>query len=380
MTFELARLCLPYGEAALPEDVSERDIRLLHFDGRRPRDITVRVNVRGDSVCGETDGFSPFALAVPEISAGPTLERLGSADAIRSASQVAGSRFRSGVPVVYVASGETYADVLALGPVATPSGGPILLTHRDQLPEATREMLLRLMPGRIVILGGHGAISAVVEQALRQFAADGVSRLSGFDRYETASALLAASFPVATPVVFIATGENFPDAIAGGAAAARLNAPVVLVQPDALPAASAAELARLRPERIYVLGGSGAVSAGVLVRLAEFASSSVERLAGADRFHTAVRISHEFFPRGASTVYLAAGEEFGAALAAVPAAARDSAPILLTRSSQIPAVVRDELERLRPERIVILGARGATAAMLREDVAELQSRWRVQRR
>ena len=94
-------------------------------------------------------------------------------------------------------------------------------------------------------------------------------RLAGADRYATAAAISQATFSPGVPVAYVATASSFPDALAGGAAAAG-KGPILLVSPAGIPAATAGELARLKPGRIVVLGGSGAVSDSVLVELAAF--------------------------------------------------------------------------------------------------------------
>jgi putative cell wall-binding protein len=76
----------------------------------------------------------------------------------------------------------------------------------------------------------------------------------------------AETFPAAD-TVFVATGGNYPDALAGSAAAARLGAPVLLVTSDAVPGSVVAELARLSPRSIVVLGGTAAVGEPVLAAL-----------------------------------------------------------------------------------------------------------------
>src|SRR5680860_516169 len=72
-------------------------------------------------------------------------------------------------------------------------------------------------------------------------------RLAGSNRYATAAAVSAATFAEGVDVAFIATGENFPDALAGGPLAGSRGAPVLLTGRDALPAETAAELDRLEP-------------------------------------------------------------------------------------------------------------------------------------
>ncbi len=95
-----------------------------------------------------------------------------------------------------------------------------------------------------------------------------VQRIAGTGRYDTAAAVSASFFDPGVPVAYVATGLSFPDALAGGAAAAATGGPVLLVDRVAVPAATATELERLRPGRIVVLGGrerrlrSGPRSAG----------------------------------------------------------------------------------------------------------------------
>lgn len=73
-----------------------------------------------------------------------------------------------------------------------------------------------------------------------------------------------AAFPSAgVPVAYVANGMDFPDALAGAAAAGLLGGPVLLTPSNGLPAAVKNELSRLRPQRVVILGGTGVVSATV---------------------------------------------------------------------------------------------------------------------
>jgi putative cell wall-binding protein len=117
------------------------------------------------------------------------------------------------------------------------------------------------------VLGGTGVVSSAVEGNLRALAVGTVKRIAGSDRYSTGSAISASFFAPGVPVVYVATGTSFPDALSGGAAAAFSNAPVLLVLPNSVPSATATEITRLKPARIVVLGGVGAVSDGVRVDL-----------------------------------------------------------------------------------------------------------------
>lgn len=187
-----------------------------------------------------------------------------------------------------------------------------------------------------------------------------VGRASGSDRYATAAAVSAQAYGPGVPVAYVATGTAFPDALAAGPAAGRAGGPVLLTWRDELPGATIAELQRLRPGRIVVLGGPAAVSDAVAAALAALATSgSVTRLAGADRYATAAAVSAASFAPGVPVAYVATGTGFPDALAGGAAAGRQAGPILLAMPGNLPAPTADELARLRPGRIVVLGGRAA---------------------
>jgi len=104
-----------------------------------------------------------------------------------------------------------------------------------------------------------------------------------------------ASAASATPVVYVATGENFPDALGASSAAAVQGGPVLLVTKTSIPAETKAELARLSPDVIYVAGGTAVVSDTVLNALKAYAPTVI-RLAGANRYATAAEVSESAFP------------------------------------------------------------------------------------
>jgi putative cell wall-binding protein len=263
---------------------------------------------------------------------------------------------------VYLAVGTTFADALTGGTAAAHGNGPVLLVETNRIPAVIAEELTRLQPARIVILGGTDAISDTVFGQAGQHTDGPVIRLAGADRFGTAAALSAATFDPGADVVYVATGRGFADSLA----AATLGGPLLLVDRDTIPAVTAAELARLQGTRIVVLGGPAVVSDAVVAALGEFTDGTVTRLAGLDRYATSVAMSSVFEP-GVPVLYLASGADFADGLAAGPVAAFTDGPLLLTQPTCVPQVVLDEIERLRPERIVLGG--GSTA--LGDTVADL---------
>lgn len=207
-----------------------------------------------------------------------------------------------------------------------------------------------------------------------------VTRYAGADRYETAAAVSAASFSPGVPVAYVATGTNFPDALAAGAAAARHGGPVLLVTSNRLPSATAAELARLRPGVIKVVGGPAIVSDAVLDAMRPYAAGgNMQRIFGANRYATAAAISANAFGPGVSAAYIATGSNFPDALAGVAAAGVSDGPILLAGVSGIPANTTDELARLRPGRIFVLGGSGALSDAVAAQLAAFSTSGMVTR-
>jgi SpoIID/LytB domain protein len=323
--------------------------------GGRPLTVQIvgdsgSVTISGSTFSSEA-GFKHrwWALLTPQDV--PPAPRLSGADRYETAAAVA-AKFPAGVPVVYVASGESFPDALAGAARAGSLGGPVLLTDPRSVPAATATALKRLAPAKIVVLGGTTAVSNAVVTALKPYATtDGVSRVDGADRYETA-AKVASSFPHGVDTVYVASGADFPDALAGASVAAAGSDPVLLTAKSTLPPATAAAIASLAPSKVVVLGGTGAVSSGVEAQLRAIVPD-VTRVAGADRYQTASLVS-ALLP-GASTAYVASGTTFPDALAGAALAGRQGAPVLLTAPTSLPGTTGAALTTMRPSAIWVLG-------------------------
>ncbi|MDV3223531.1 cell wall-binding repeat-containing protein, partial [Intrasporangium sp.] len=203
----------------------------------------------------------------------PKTSRIAGTNRYETAAELSERTFGTGVPVAYVATGSTFPDALAGGPAGGFRGGPLLLTGTSTLPTATINELKRLAPASIVVLGGPTAVSDAVVSKLRSYSSS-VARVAGADRYETAVETSKRTFSRGVPVVFVATGANFPDALAGGPLGGHLGGPVLLTRKDSLPSVTANELLRLAPRRVIVLGGTGAVSTAVAKRLYNYEEPS----------------------------------------------------------------------------------------------------------
>jgi putative cell wall-binding protein len=315
------------------------------------------------SATGTTYSVMVFVkLCSAPTTSSATAVRVYGADRYSTAAAISAASFAPGVPVAALATGATFPDALAGAPYATHFGGPVLLVRRDDIPDAAAAELARLKPGRIVILGGRGSVSDAVAAAAKGYTSGSVKRIAGDDRYSTAAAISAAAFASGAPVAYVATGETFADAVSGGALAGRRNAPVLLVRSGSIPSPTATELARLKPGRIVILGGPGSVSDAVAAALDRYTSGSVARLWGDDRYSTAVAISAaNYASNGPDVVYVSTGRVFTDGLATGPIAGRGSDPVLLVRPDSLPSEVAQELQRLSPSKVIVVGGPGSVS-------------------
>lgn len=185
---------------------------------------------------------------------GFTVQRLAGdgryATAVEVAEQLPESR------TAVVVSGRSFADALAASSPAARQGWPILLTGPDALPSETESHLRAGGFSEVIVVGGSAAVSDDVAERLRTVVGE-VSRLAGASRYHTAARVGAHFFPDAEEVA-VASGRDFPDALAGGRHAARLQAPLLLTS-NRLPPPQHAQVGDVRPERAVVYGGPAAV-------------------------------------------------------------------------------------------------------------------------
>ena len=332
--------------------------------------LAYRFRVQAQNSAG-TGPSSALSNAVTPVSATPpvSLSRLWGQTQFDTAAAISRDAFPAGATTVYVATGNDFPDALAAAPSAKLLGAPILLVNPGSIPAPTAQELVRLAPDHIILLGGPLAVTAAVEQALDGYADAGtVTRLWGETQYHTAAAISAATFAPGVAKVYVATGEDFPDALAGGAVAAREGVPVILVETNSIPAPSAAELDRLNPASIVVLGGPVAVAASVATQRGRYTTPTtgrVSRIWGQSAYETAIKVSQSAYPSpaGSDVVYLATGGGFPDALAASPVAGTRNAPVLLLPpDGTVPPDVAAEIQRLTPQRVVVLGGELAITA------------------
>ena len=250
--------------------------------------VPLAAHVHGPLLLGDRNAIEPATIAeitrVLGAGSGKTVYLLGGTSALSNAVasalpvgfkvvRLAGTdRFDTARRVaqaigpstnVVVADGRAFADALAAGPLAAKKGAAILLTDGPALDPATA-----------AAIDGHATITAVGGPAVKAVRAALPNRsftaLYGSDRYQTALEVINAMTGGAIPhSVSVASGLNFPDALAAGAFAANAGQPLALTDPHQVSSDLPLEQWHLFEWNgtISVFGGSSAISDAVVAEI-----------------------------------------------------------------------------------------------------------------
>ena len=195
----------------------------------------------------------------------------------------------------------------------------------------------------------------------------------------TSVAISQKGWPKGTKLALVARDDYFTDALAGGPLAQYLlklyeaDAPVLLTNQNTLTAETKAEIIRLGVERIYLLGGPGAVNYPVEDALNDIPGvDSVVRLWGQTAYGTARKIKEEMdlIAGEATKLYgveipppeiaiITTGENFPDALVISGPAAASEMPVLLVKPllGEPPPETKQALAGIKG--VIIVGGPGA---------------------
>lgn len=184
-------------------------------------------------------------------------------------------------------------------------------------------------------------------------------RLAGMTRYDTMEEIVGTGGWKSGGTVIVASGGNYPDALAASGLAGTLDAPIVLTDGKTLSFQAFTRLTDLAPSKIIVAGGRAAVSDSVMDELGSLCPN-VERVAGATRVDTSLNL----YRRGSgwgSTAILATASNFADALSISSYAYATKAPVFLVDSNGLTNNQQSALSNGRFSRIVVVGGVNAVS-------------------
>ncbi|MDD7542524.1 MAG: cell wall-binding repeat-containing protein [Mobiluncus porci] len=192
------------------------------------------------------------------VAGSASTSRLAGGNRAETAAQIAVqvTQTNPGMSAVYLAEQSKGVDALAAGSLID---GPVLLVPSSgKLPAAVSSAIRKIAPSTVIALGGTGAVS---DEILNQAAAGrSSSRIAGADRYGTARAISQYRYPEGAARVYLASGSNPVDAVAGGVLT---DGPILLLPNSAgatLDGNAGGEINRLGAKFVTSLGGDAAVA------------------------------------------------------------------------------------------------------------------------
>ncbi len=169
------------------------------------------------------------------------------------------------------------------------------------------------------------------------------ARIAGPTPTALAVAASATQFPNGADTAVLVRSDQTREAPGAAGLAARLNAPLLMVEAEGPDAATAAELERLAPERVVVAGVDGSVDASAVASVAaasELSTAAIEVIAASDPVGLSASIAQSMGPAPSGLVLVAGADDVYSTLPAAPISASHGIPLLLTRGGQLdPAAV-----------------------------------------
>ncbi len=260
---------------------------------------------------------------------------------------------------IIVASGLNYPDALAGSYLAKVKNGPVMLVGTDTKTEADLRTYISnnlKAGGTVYLLGGTGVVTTRFESSLKKLKISSesinVERLGGSTRYDTNIEILKAA-GVYNEDLLICTGENFADSLSASA----VGKPILIVAKSGLNANQIKYLDTLKPNEIYLIGGSDVVSSSVDKQLKSYdRTHQCERIEGQTRYETSVAIAEKFFEvkagsstgsgfvigstdTGGGSVVLARAQDYPDGLTGGPLAISINSPLILVENNSYSAAV-----------------------------------------
>ncbi|WP_099202959.1 cell wall-binding repeat-containing protein [Miniphocaeibacter massiliensis] len=192
-----------------------------------------------------------------------TAERIAGANRTGTAVKVAKKteEYAKNVSIAILVSNESYADALSSGPVSGNNAYPILFSspsNKDGIDDVTKEYIKNNVD-KIYIVGGTASVGEEVDKALKNKLGKKVERIVGSNRYDT-SIKVSNKFFSNSDTAYLATGSQFADALAGGAAGAKDIAPMYLVDGDSISDSLKNNIKNKKVSEANILGGTASVS------------------------------------------------------------------------------------------------------------------------
>lgn len=265
---------------------------------------------------------------------------------------------------VILVSGESATDSLLAGPLSIRLQAPVLLTGKAGLTNALTAEIKRLGATNAMIIGGDLVVSQATEEAVKALGLD-VERLGGATRYETSVKVdrKVRDISRVTDKAVIANGSTVFDALTMGAAAGKMGVGILLNDGKS----NAMIEASLEGVKSAILLGGTKVETTAAEDDLKAKGITVERVAGATRYATAVAIANKFYADPTSVIVTNGLKPYDA-LSAAGLSNKYNAPLLITPADELNAETKAYIESVNPNKAYVLGGNLAITEAVRAEI------------
>ncbi|AKA69365.1 cell wall-binding repeat-containing protein [Clostridium scatologenes] len=288
-------------------------------------------------------------------------QRISGADRMATSIAIAKEQFSSKQPdAVVLASGNDFPDALGGSGLAYKNNAPILLVGNSvNDSKAVFDYIANNLSKdkKIYALGGTASVS---QEIFNYMTAQGYNliRIGGKDRYETNKKIVDnLNVDKGTPIV-ITSGNNFADALSISSIASIKGYPILINDKDNLMANVGNYITSIQPSTIYVVGGTGVISANIETQIKNLNGNiNIIRLGGQDRYETSTLIA-EKFNLNTNIITIASGLNFPDALSGSVLAARKNSSVLLVDNNDVSRQ-KQLLNKQKITNVIVLGGEGS---------------------
>lgn len=285
-----------------------------------------------------------ISLIIPQRSWAAETTRLAGYSRYETATQIT-QAFWTSSDTIIIAYGENFPDALSGAALSYKNNhAPILLVQETTLKESILNEIKRLGATKAILLGETDVVKPQIEDALKSLGVTNITRYGGPTRYETAARIATAVGPSQARTAFIATGENFPDALVAAPVSATYGWPVILVggegadsESHLCPEARQA-LSSLGINRVFLVGDYLVVPESTEKWLNNQGITTV-RLGGETRYDTAlnfVNYAQSSLGMNPDNIFVATGENYPDALTSGPAGGKNGSLLIITKRTLVP--------------------------------------------
>ncbi|MGX4598585.1 cell wall-binding repeat-containing protein [Faecalimicrobium sp. JNUCC 81] len=187
-----------------------------------------------------------------------------------------------------------------------------------------------------------------------------VKKIIGTNRYDTAAKISQEAFQNKTDSVVLVNGSSYSDGLSSGPLSSVTNSSTLLTRKDKLPNETKNELKRLKPSKIYIIGGPNAIQESVVNEISNTTNISKEnivRIAGDNREETSLQIAKYIQNiSDIKSLYLVNGYKGEAdAMSILSKACKDKQPIVITNGNKLNEEITKWIINFGKKDIYIIG-------------------------